>query len=73
MSTNRTGCTAEELLAALASDSFVELRNQGDRWVITYRQGHGESLEKILLIAERNAIFGSDGHKWTDEDQVARK
>lgn len=28
-------------------------------------------IDREMLIAERNAIFGSDGHKWTDEDQVA--
>jgi len=28
-------------------------------------------IDRELLIAERNAIFGSDGHKWTDEDSVA--
>jgi 5'-deoxynucleotidase YfbR-like HD superfamily hydrolase len=28
-------------------------------------------IDREMLIAERNAIFGNDGHKWTDEDQVA--
>lgn len=28
-------------------------------------------IDREMLIAERNAIFGSDGHKWTDEDSVA--
>lgn len=28
-------------------------------------------IDMELLIAERNAIFGNDGHKWTDEEHVA--
>lgn len=28
-------------------------------------------IDREMLIAERNAIFGNDGNKWTDEDQVA--
>lgn len=27
-------------------------------------------IDREMLIAERNAIFGNDGHKWTDEDSV---
>jgi 5'-deoxynucleotidase YfbR-like HD superfamily hydrolase len=29
-------------------------------------------IDREVLIAERNAIFGYDGQKWTDEDQVRK-
>lgn len=50
---------ANELAIATAFD--VDFASTKDQW---------KRIDRELLIAERYAIFGNDGDKWTDEDQV---
>jgi hypothetical protein len=50
---------ANELAIATAFD--IDFPSTKPEW---------KRIDREMLIAERNAIFGNDGHKWTDEDMV---
>lgn len=71
------GDVVKPLKALLPEYAAVELaveRAVGERFGVDFA-AHAEAVKKIdreVLIAERRAMFGDDGVKWTGEDSVRR-